>query len=34
LLDELAKGFGVTPNQLDKIFGGQWWLLELMKMEL
>ena len=23
LLDELAKGFGVTPNQLDKIFGGQ-----------
>ena len=23
LLDELAKGFGITPNQLDKIFGGQ-----------
>ena len=22
LLDELAKGFGITPNQLDKIFGG------------
>ena len=22
-LDELAKGFGITPNQLDKIFGGQ-----------
>ena len=23
LLEELAKGFGITPNQLDKIFGGQ-----------
>ena len=23
LLDELAKGFGITPNQLDKICGGQ-----------
>ena len=23
LLDELAKGFGITPNQLDKIFGGK-----------
>ena len=23
LLDELAKGFGITPSQLDKIFGGQ-----------
>ena len=22
LLDELAKCFGITPNQLDKIFGG------------
>lgn len=23
LLDELAKGFGITPDQLDKIFGGK-----------
>lgn len=23
LLDELAKGFGVTPKQLDEIFGGK-----------
>ena len=23
LLDELARGFGITPSQLDKIFGGK-----------